>query len=112
MREGVVFLMDGRGLFCIILLPTSLFTHLATNLTCALHQPRQPRSLPHRRGAAADTSLPWREQYGAAALAALLFALWQYGRHANWASSEAYSSPSIVLISGYGANRYVLDDFR
>ena len=75
--------------------------------------PLPPHTHPtHRRGAAADTSLPWREQYGAAALAALLFALWQYGRHANWASSEAYSSPSIVLISGYGANRYVLDDFR
>lgn len=27
-------------------------------------------------------------------------------------TSEAYSSPSIVLISGWGPHRYVLDDFR
>jgi hypothetical protein len=30
----------------------------------------------------------------------------------SWVTSEAYSSPSIVLISGSGANRVVLDDFR
>ncbi|GFH09530.1 uncharacterized protein HaLaN_04691 [Haematococcus lacustris] len=29
-----------------------------------------------------------------------------------WVTNEAYSSPSIVLISGSGANRHVLDDFR
>ncbi len=39
-------------------------------------------------------------------------ALFSYAHHCRWVTSEAYSSPSIVLISGRGANRYVLDDFR
>ncbi len=30
----------------------------------------------------------------------------------SWVTSEAYSSPSIVLISGHGPHRVVLDDFR
>lgn len=30
----------------------------------------------------------------------------------SWVTSEAYSSPSVVLISGSGPNRVVLDDFR
>jgi dolichyl-diphosphooligosaccharide--protein glycosyltransferase len=30
----------------------------------------------------------------------------------SWVTSEAYSSPSIVLISGHGPYRHVLDDFR
>jgi len=30
----------------------------------------------------------------------------------RWVTSEAYSSPSIVLMSGSGPNRMILDDFR
>ncbi|GIL83594.1 hypothetical protein Vretimale_10396 [Volvox reticuliferus] len=39
-------------------------------------------------------------------------AMWSYSSHCVWVTSEAYSSPSIVLISGWGPHRVVLDDFR
>jgi hypothetical protein len=38
--------------------------------------------------------------------------LCSYTKHCRWVTSEAYSSPSIVLISGWGPHRVVLDDFR
>ncbi|KAG2496762.1 hypothetical protein HYH03_005171 [Edaphochlamys debaryana] len=40
------------------------------------------------------------------------FAMTSYAGHCIWVTSEAYSSPSIVLISGWGPHRHVLDDFR
>ncbi|GLC40329.1 hypothetical protein PLESTB_000628800 [Pleodorina starrii] len=39
-------------------------------------------------------------------------AMVSYANHCIWVTSEAYSSPSIVLISGWGPHRHVLDDFR
>jgi hypothetical protein len=56
--------------------------------------------------------MAWPREYGAACLFFAALGLALYARHARWVTSEAYSSPSIVLISGHGANRYVLDDFR
>jgi hypothetical protein len=56
--------------------------------------------------------MPWSQEYGAGAMLVVLMGLIAYAGHCRWVTSEAYSSPSIVLISGYGANRYVLDDFR
>jgi dolichyl-diphosphooligosaccharide---protein glycosyltransferase len=32
--------------------------------------------------------------------------------HSTWVISYAYSSPSVVLASGSGSNRYIIDDFR
>lgn len=71
-----------------------------------LHPPYPPRRL------GPDTSMPWPQEVGAVTMAAMLLGLWFYARHARWVTSEAYSSPSIVLINGRGPNRYVLDDFR
>lgn len=45
-------------------------------------------------------------------MVAIFLGLVFYTQHCQWVTSEAYSSPSIVLISGSGDNRYVLDDFR
>jgi dolichyl-diphosphooligosaccharide--protein glycosyltransferase len=56
--------------------------------------------------------MPWPQEYGLATMLLTLLGLVYYSRHSQWVTSEAYSSPSIVLISGQGANRYVLDDFR
>lgn len=42
----------------------------------------------------------------------VVLGLVSYVQHSNWVTSEAYSSPSIVLISGWGPHRVVLDDFR
>jgi len=56
--------------------------------------------------------MPWPQEYGMCTMLVVLLGLCFYARHCRWVTSEAYSSPSIVLISGYGPNRYVLDDFR
>ncbi|EFJ42045.1 hypothetical protein VOLCADRAFT_83836 [Volvox carteri f. nagariensis] len=45
-------------------------------------------------------------------LALTALAMWSFSNHCIWVTSEAYSSPSIVLISGWGPHRHVLDDFR
>lgn len=42
----------------------------------------------------------------------LLILLFQYVRHAIWATSEAYSSPSIVLSARNGNERTFFDDYR
>lgn len=65
-----------------------------------------------RRGAAAYEPMPHQRTASWALLALVALGLSAYARHSIWVTSEAYSSPSIVLISGWGPNRYVLDDFR
>jgi len=42
----------------------------------------------------------------------IFFLMWTYTRHCTWITSEAYSSPSIVLAGGRGDQRYIMDDFR
>jgi len=56
--------------------------------------------------------LPHQKMFSSIMLVAVGFFLVRYATHCNWVSDEAYSSPSIVLISGWGANRHVMDDFR
>lgn len=65
-----------------------------------------------KRGAAAYEPMPHQRTASWALLALVALGLSAYARHSIWVTSEAYSSPSIVLISGWGPNRYVLDDFR
>lgn len=62
-----------------------------------------------RRG---NGALPMQKEASYAIVAMLVLGLTSYVKHSNWVTSEAYSSPSIVLISGWGPNRVVLDDFR
>ncbi|KAF6256713.1 Oligosaccharyl transferase STT3 subunit-domain-containing protein [Scenedesmus sp. NREL 46B-D3] len=56
--------------------------------------------------------LPYKREMAFMVCAMVCFGLVSYTRHCNWVTSEAYSSPSIVLISGWGPYRVVLDDFR
>lgn len=49
--------------------------------------------------------LPYRRETAFVMLAAAALALSQYAAHCNWVTSEAYSSPSIVLIGGQGPQR-------
>lgn len=63
---------------------------------------------------------PGNESYSAknkwvawAVLVALLWMLTSFAMHATWVSSEAYSSPSILLTSRKAdGSRFVMDDFR
>lgn len=71
-------------------------------------------SLPCRRAAAGadEDPLPSRPAANWAILGLTALAMMSYAGHCIWVTSEAYSSPSIVLISGWGPHRHVLDDFR
>ncbi|KAJ9515404.1 hypothetical protein QJQ45_016406 [Haematococcus lacustris] len=58
------------------------------------------------------SSLPNQREFAYLVVLLLSLGLIRYAQHCIWVTNEAYSSPSIVLISGSGANRHVLDDFR
>ncbi|KAF6160846.1 hypothetical protein GIB67_036047 [Kingdonia uniflora] len=60
-----------------------------------------------------DQSLPFGRNVAAALLLGALYLLSRYAIHCTWVTSEAYSSPSIVL-SARGANggRVIFDDYR
>jgi dolichyl-diphosphooligosaccharide--protein glycosyltransferase len=49
--------------------------------------------------------MPKQREFSWAMLLVVTYGLVQYTKHCNWVTSEAYSSPSIVLISGSGDNR-------
>ncbi|KAF5829471.1 Oligosaccharyl transferase STT3 subunit-domain-containing protein [Dunaliella salina] len=62
---------------------------------------------------AAETGpLPNSRPFALGVLAIIFLGLRSYANHCQWVTSEAYSSPSIVLMSGSGPNRMILDDFR
>jgi dolichyl-diphosphooligosaccharide--protein glycosyltransferase len=50
--------------------------------------------------------MPRQREFSLAMLLVVTYGLVQYTHHCNWVTSEAYSSPSIVLISGSGDNRW------
>lgn len=50
--------------------------------------------------------LPYRRETAILVCALVMSGLVSYSRHCNWVTSEAYSSPSIVLISGWGPYRW------
>lgn len=71
-----------------------------------------------QRDAAATENAPKQSKYIAKSVASFMLVgaivlLFQYVRHAIWATSEAYSSPSIVLSArGRGGERIFFDDYR
>jgi hypothetical protein len=54
----------------------------------------------------ASGPLPYKRELAIFVCAVVCFGLISYSRHCNWVTSEAYSSPSIVLISGWGPYRW------
>ena len=56
---------------------------------------------------------PLRSQIASAVVVALTLMLATYASHCVWVSSEAYSSPSIVLAArGHDDSKIIFDDFR
>ncbi|GIL52156.1 hypothetical protein Vafri_8007 [Volvox africanus] len=65
-----------------------------------------------RTSASNEENITTKKSTNLMILGLTFLALWSYSSHSVWVTSEAYSSPSIVLISGWGPHRVVLDDFR
>jgi dolichyl-diphosphooligosaccharide--protein glycosyltransferase len=49
--------------------------------------------------------LPYKRETAILVCLLVGYGLISYTKHCNWVTSEAYSSPSIVLISGWGPYR-------
>ncbi|XP_021729753.1 dolichyl-diphosphooligosaccharide--protein glycosyltransferase subunit STT3B [Chenopodium quinoa] len=63
--------------------------------------------------ASVDQSLPFQKNVAIALLLGAFYLLSRYVIHCTWVTSEAYSSPSIVLAArGAHGNRVIFDDYR
>ncbi|KAK3032767.1 hypothetical protein RJ639_035712 [Escallonia herrerae] len=63
--------------------------------------------------ASLDQSLPFQRNGAIALLVGAFYLLSRYATHCTWVTSEAYSSPSIVLAArGAYGNRVIFDDYR
>ncbi|RVW85518.1 Dolichyl-diphosphooligosaccharide--protein glycosyltransferase subunit STT3B [Vitis vinifera] len=63
--------------------------------------------------ASLDQSLPFQRNGAIALLIGAFYLLCKYATHCTWVTSEAYSSPSIVLAArGAYGNRVIFDDYR
>ncbi|KAG6526407.1 dolichyl-diphosphooligosaccharide--protein glycosyltransferase subunit STT3B-like [Zingiber officinale] len=63
--------------------------------------------------ASADQSLPFQHNCAIALLVGAFYLLSRYAIHCTWVTSEAYSSPSIVLAArGAHGGRVIFDDYR
>ncbi|KAG8480718.1 hypothetical protein CXB51_025394 [Gossypium anomalum] len=64
-------------------------------------------------GALLDQSQPFQKNGAIALLFGAFYLLSRYATHCTWVTSEAYSSPSIVLAArGAHGNRVIFDDYR
>ncbi|KAG8066705.1 hypothetical protein GUJ93_ZPchr0004g39275 [Zizania palustris] len=62
---------------------------------------------------AVDQSLPFQHNAAIALLLGAFYLLSRYAVHCTWVTSEAYSSPSIVLAArGHNGGRVIFDDYR
>ncbi|KAI1716550.1 oligosaccharyl transferase STT3 subunit domain-containing protein [Ditylenchus destructor] len=61
---------------------------------------------------AKDDNYPYKSEVATAVVGILTVFLISYAYHCNWVTSEAYSSPSIVLSARSGEGRVIFDDFR
>ncbi|KAI8528587.1 hypothetical protein RHMOL_Rhmol12G0159600 [Rhododendron molle] len=60
-----------------------------------------------------DQSMPFQRNGAIALLVGAFYLLSRYATHCTWVTSEAYSSPSIVLAArGAHGNRVIFDDYR
>jgi dolichyl-diphosphooligosaccharide--protein glycosyltransferase len=60
-----------------------------------------------------DQSLPFQRKGAGIILLGVLYLLTSYVTHCTWVTSEAYSSPSIVLAArGAHGDRVIFDDYR
>jgi hypothetical protein len=79
----------------------SVFVGICNSLRCLCKQ------------GAVDQSLPFQHNAAFALLLGAFYLLSRYAIHCIWVTSEAYSSPSIVLAArGHNGGRVIFDDYR
>lgn len=81
----------------------------------AIHSGSSKRSASGKASSKAsiDQSLPFQRNAAIALLLGAFYLLSRYVTHCTWVTSEAYSSPSIVLSArGAYGNRVIFDDYR
>ncbi|EFJ19648.1 oligosaccharyltransferase subunit STT3 [Selaginella moellendorffii] len=85
---------------------------------CGLLREKPVGKVPERQGkdkskGGSDQSIPFQREACIVVLAGALYLLTSYALHCTWVTSEAYSSPSIVLAARQSnGDRVIFDDFR
>lgn len=88
-----------------------LSTYMKNVELSSSQQPAKPQS--SRKAKQADPSYPIKNEVATFMVALVTFFLITYTFHCTWVTSEAYSSPSIVLSAKQGdGSRVIFDDFR
>jgi len=78
-----------------------------------LDAPKTSQAVPDKRSKKAEASTPFRSEVAWAFTVLMALFLVSYTFHCTWVTSEAYSSPSIVLSArGHDGSRIIFDDFR
>lgn len=83
----------------------SVDTSVVSSVTTAANKEKKSKKLEHQSGV--------KNEIAIAFVALLTFMLISYTFHCTWVTSEAYSSPSIVLSArSHDGGRIIFDDFR
>jgi len=78
-----------------------------------LDTPKTSQAPTDKRSKKAEASTPFRSEVAWTFTVLMAFFLVSYTFHCTWVTSEAYSSPSIVLSArGHDGSRIIFDDFR
>lgn len=78
-----------------------------------LDAPKTSQAPTDKRSKKAEASTPFRSEVAWTFTVLMAFFLVSYTFHCTWVTSEAYSSPSIVLSArGHDGSRIIFDDFR
>merc|ERR1712071_573467 len=75
--------------------------------------PKTSQTATDKRSKKAEASVPFRSEVAWTFTVLMSLFLVSYTFHCTWVTSEAYSSPSIVLSArGHDGSRIIFDDFR
>jgi len=90
-----------------------ILSGIAISSTLTTYMKNLDVSNKNKKNKKADSNYPLKNEVASAVILLICFFLMTYTFHCNWVTSEAYSSPSIVLSAHSGdRGRIIFDDFR
>ena len=105
----VMCVLSGIGISSVL---TTYMRNLDVNQTKKVTSTTASSSARSRRGDD-SSSYPRKNEIAFGVICMMTFFLMTYVFHCTWVTSEAYSSPSIVLSARSGdGSKYIFDDFR